>query len=253
MFAKYNGIWYNISMRGKVFLMVYVTSDLHGYSLDRFLNLLQSANFSEDDFMFVLGDVIDRGEHGAQLLRWMTEQPNVQLILGNHEAMLLSCEFLFDAVTDESLSKLDVEKMDLLSTWISNGATPTLTGLRKILKEEPDVLEGILDYLRDAPLYDTVEVGNKEYVLVHAGLENFHPRRPLRCYKPDELLWARPTMDTQYFNDTVVVFGHTPTEYFGEQYRGKAIKTKSWVCIDTGAATGNKPMLLRLDDMREFY
>ena len=191
--------------------------------------------------------------HGAELLRWMADQPNVQLILGNHEAMLLSCAFLFESVTNESLSKLDVEKMNIFNTWFSNGAAPTLTGLRKILKEEPDVLEGILDYLYDAPLYETVDVGNKKYILVHAGLENFHPSRPLSSYTPDELLWARPTMDTQYFEDAVVIFGHTPTEFFGEQYRGKAIKTKSWICIDTGSVVGNKPMLLRLDDMREFY
>lgn len=233
--------------------MIYVTSDLHGYPLHSFLDLLHTANFGEDDFLFVLGDVIDRGTHGAQLLRWMAEQPNVQLILGNHEAMLLSCDFLFESVTDESLSKLDVEKMNLFQTWLSNGAAPTLAGLRKFLKEEPDVLEGILDYLRDAPLYDTVTVGSKTYLLTHAGLENFHPSKPLSSYTPDELLWARPTIDTQYFDRTVVLFGHTPTEYFGEQYRGKAVKTSSWICIDTGSATGNKPMLLRLDDMKEFY
>ena len=233
--------------------MIYVTSDLHGYPLEMFLKLLNGADFGENDFLFVLGDVIDRGEYGAELLRWMAEQPNVQLILGNHEAMLLSCEFLFETVTDESLSKLNVEKMNLLNTWLSNGATPTLAGLRKILKEESDVMEGILDYLRDAPLYDTVTIGGNKYILVHAGLENYHPSRPLDCYTPDELLWARPTMNTQYFDDAVVIFGHTPTEFFGEQYRGKAIKTKSWICIDTGVATGNKPMLLRLDDLKEFY
>lgn len=233
--------------------MIYVTSDLHGYPLQSFLKLLQSADFSDRDYLFVLGDVIDRGENGADLLRWLAEQPNVELILGNHEAMLLSCDFLFESVTDESLAKLDSEKMNLLSTWISNGATPTLTGLCKILKEEPDIMEGILDYLRDAPFYDTVEVDNKRYILVHAGLENFHPNRPFHCYTPDELLWARPTMQTQYFNDAVVVFGHTPTEYFGEQYRGKIIKTDTWICVDTGAAIGNKPMLLRLDDLKAFY
>lgn len=233
--------------------MIYLTSDLHGYPLNLFLDLLNDAGFSENDYLFVLGDVIDRGAQGAELLRWMAEQPNVQLILGNHEAMLLSCDFLFESVTDENLSKLDIEKMNLLNTWLSNGATPTLAGLRKILKKEPDVMEGILDYLRDAPLYDTVAVGGNKYILVHAGLENYHPNKPLNCYIPDELLWARPTMDTQYFDDAVVIFGHTPTEFFGEQYRGKAIKTKSWICIDTGAATGNKPMLLRLDDLKEFY
>lgn len=233
--------------------MIYVTSDLHGYPLESFKDLLKRAGFSDHDFLFVLGDVIDRGNHGAELLRWMTEQPNVQLILGNHEAMLLSCEFLFDDVTDESLSKLDVEKMNLLSTWIFNGATPTLAGLRKLLKEEPDVLEGILDYLHDAPLYDTVEVSGREYILVHSGLENFSPQRPLDSYTPDELLWASPTLETQYFNHATVIFGHTPTQCFGQQHRGKMLKTDTWFCIDTGAATGNRPMLLRLDDMKAFY
>ena len=233
--------------------MIYVTSDLHGYPLKKFLELLSSAGFSDDDYLFVLGDVIDRGEHGMALLRWMAEQPNVQLILGNHEAMLRSCAFVFDAVTEENLSALDVQKMQLLSTWISNGAEPTLAGLRKLLKEEPDVLEGILDYLEDAPLYDTASVDGKTFVLVHAGLENFHPKRPLSSYTPNELLWARPTLETQYYKDAVVIFGHTPTEFFGDQYRGKPVKTQSWICIDTGAASGNKPMLLRLDDLQEFY
>lgn len=60
--------------------MVYVTSDLHGYPPEAFMKLLDRAGFTGDDFLFVLGDVIDRGEYGAELLLWLTEQPNVQLI-----------------------------------------------------------------------------------------------------------------------------------------------------------------------------
>lgn len=234
--------------------MIYVTSDLHGYPLSNFRALLQTVGFSDTDFLFVLGDVIDRGEYGVELLRWLSEQPNVQLVLGNHEAMLLSVsEWLFDEISEESLAQLDVQKMELLNTWWSNGAAPTVNGLRKLLKEEPDVLEGVLESLQDAPLYDTVEVAGNKYILVHSGLENFSPDKPLDRYAPDELLWARPTLETRYFDNATVIFGHTPTEYFGEQYRGKMIKTDTWLCIDTGAAAGNKPMLLRLDDLKEFY
>lgn len=68
--------------------MVYVTADLHGCPLTTLQQLLKQADFKESDFLFVLGDVIDRREHGAELLLWHTEQPNMQLILGNHEAML---------------------------------------------------------------------------------------------------------------------------------------------------------------------
>jgi serine/threonine protein phosphatase 1 len=233
--------------------MIYVTSDLHGCSLEQLMNLLQRSGFSGEDFLFVLGDVIDRGEHGVALLRWMAEQPNVQLILGNHEAMLLSCDFLLEAVTEESLEKLDIARMELLQNWLANGAAPTLTGLRRLLKEEPEVLEGIMDLLRTAPLYEQIEAGGRKYILVHAGLGNFHPDRPLEDYTPDELLMARPLPDTRYFSDATVIFGHTPTGYLDPAYRGRAMKTDSWICIDTGAAMGGSPMLLRLEDRKEFY
>lgn len=233
--------------------MIYVTSDLHGCSLESFQRLLAQAGFRQEDYLFVLGDVIDRGEHGAELLLWLTEQPNVELILGNHEAMLLACEFLFEEVTDESLDRLTSERFDLLGNWLQNGGGPTLSGLRKILKESPELMEGILDYLRDAPLYEIVEVQGKRFVLVHAGLENFRPDRDLDDYSPEELLFGRPALDTAYYPDATVVFGHTPTVYYGEEYRGKAVRTDTWICIDTGAAMGGSPMLLRLDDMEEFY
>lgn len=234
--------------------MIFVTSDLHGCSLADFKALLKKAKFCDSDFCFVLGDVIDRGEHGVELLRWMCEQSNIQLILGNHESLLLSSEFIFEEISDESLTSLDSDKLDILNTWIANGASPTLSQLRKMLKEEPDVLEGILDFLKDAPLYDIVEVNGVEYILVHSGIENFQADKTLEDYSPNELLWARPTIDTKYYSDgKIVIFGHTPTKYFGEEYAGKMVSTDSWICIDTGAASGNKPMLLCLDNMKEFY
>lgn len=64
----------------------------------------------------------------------------------------------------------------------------------------------------------------------------------------------RPSICTRYFCDnTTVVFGHTPTFLFGEEYRGKAVKTDTWICIDTGVVEGNLPMVFCLDDGTEFY
>ena len=234
-------------------MMIYVTSDLHGCAPEDFQQLLQRSGFREDDFLFVLGDVTDRGEHGAELLLWLTEQPNIQLILGNHEAMLLACSFVFDEVTEDTLKKLTVAQVKLLQRLVRNGGNPTLAGFRKLLKQDPELVYGILDYLREAPLYEELTMGGRKFILVHAGLENFSPDRPLWDYTPEELLWVRPKLDTVYFPDATVIFGHTPTAHYGEEFRGKAIRTGSWVCIDTGAAMGGTPMLLRLDDMAEFY
>ena len=115
--------------------MIYVTSDLHGYPLPDFLRLLGKADFSDADELIILGDVIDRnGDGGIAMLRWMLQQVNVRMILGNHEAMLLSCRFLFDTITDESLARFDQQKMNLLSAWMMNGAEPTLKALKDLFR-----------------------------------------------------------------------------------------------------------------------
>lgn len=233
--------------------MVYVTSDLHGCSLERFQALLKQAGFLDGDYLFILGDVIDRGEEGAKLLLWLTQQGNMQLILGNHEAMLLSCRFLFDEVNEENLDKLTVKEMSLLENWMGNGAAPTLKGLQKLGRFAPQLLEGVLEYLQDAPLYEDITVAGRRFVLCHAGLGNFSPKKPLEDYTPHELLWTRPWEGMELYEDATVIFGHTPVQYLEEGNKGRAVHGDGWICIDTGAAMGGMPMLLRLEDMKEFY
>ena len=81
-------------------MAVYVASDLHGLALDDLKSLLALADFKDSDWLYILGDVIDRqNDGGVEILKWLLEQPNAQLILGNHEAMLLSCSFVFDEIT----------------------------------------------------------------------------------------------------------------------------------------------------------
>lgn len=233
--------------------MIYAASDLHGCSVDSFLGLLDQADFSEKDFLYILGDVIDRGKYGAELLGWITQQSNVQLLLGNHEDMLLNCAFLFDEVTEENLEKLTQDQLFWLRNWMRNGAAPTIAGFRKLLAEDPELVEGILEYLREAPLYECLEVGGTEYILVHSGIGNFRRRKMLKNYSRHDLLWERPAPDVRYYPDKMVIFGHTPTAFYGEEYRGREFRTDTWICIDAGAAMGESPMLLRLDDKKAFY
>lgn len=177
-------------------MAIYVTSDLHGIALSRLQTLLRRAKFTQDDFLFVLGDVIDRGEHGIELLKWLMDQQNAELILGNHEAMLLSCRFLFEELTEENAEQMTQENMDLLSNWIFNGAKPTLNALQQLPSEE---WAYILEYLDEAPLYERVEAGGREFLLCHAGFENFRKEKPLQAYTQEEWLWSRPERDAVFF------------------------------------------------------
>lgn len=232
--------------------MIYATADLHGYPLNDFKRLLDSVGFNDNDYLFILGDVIDRnGDGGIEMLRWMMLQPNIELILGNHEAMLLACDFLFDEITEDALNNLSQSQVGSLTDWMTNGAEPTLAALHELRKKNPEDLVDLLDYLREAPLYDTVETEGGDFLLVHSGLGNFSPGKPLHLYTPDELLWTRPAEDERYFDHVITVFGHTPTALYGTPSR--MFKTPTWIDIDTGAGSGYAPMLLCLNNLEAHY
>ncbi len=233
--------------------MIYVISDLHGYPVEQLQKLLQKAGFSDNDFLYILGDVIDRnGDGGTAMLCWLLEQPNVQLVLGNHEAMLLSCDFVFDEITEESIETITAEKLAILNTYLCNGGDVTLRALRALCKESPHRVAGILTYLREAPLYEAVTAGEHDFLLVHSGIDGFDKTKKLSQYPADSFLWAWPSLEDEYFDDIITVFGHTPTMSFGKEYTGKIIKTRTWIDIDVGAGFGQEAVLLRLDDFEEF-
>lgn len=235
-------------------MAIYVTSDLHGLPLSELKRLLDSVNFNNTDWLFILGDVIDRqNDGGVEILKWLLEQPNAQLILGNHEAMLLSCDFVFDKITDEIIGNLTKEKMELLMNYTQNGGDITLKALRSLMQSEPDTVANILDYLHEAPIYETVSVGDKEFLLVHSGLDNFSKDKKITDYTVDELIWAWPELNDEYYDDIITVFGHTPTLSYDHANKGGILKTKTWIDIDVGVPYGNPPALLRLDDLQEFY
>lgn len=230
--------------------MVYVTSDLHGYPLDKFEKLLKKAGFGDDDFLVILGDVIDRGEHGAELLSWIIRQDNVELLLGNHELMMLRCDFLFSEITGESVEEISNDDIKAFSNWQKNGAEETLQGLKNLGR---DAIADIVDYLKQCPLYEDVVIGGKRFVLTHGGLGDYKKGKPMDEYIPHDLVWYRPDIDEEFDEDFTLIVGHTPTWYYGDEYKGRMIRKKTWINIDTGVAFGLDPMILRLDDMEAFY
>lgn len=58
--------------------MVYCISDIHG-EIDRFEAMLALIEFSESDTLYVLGDVIDRGACGVDILLRIMGTPNMHI------------------------------------------------------------------------------------------------------------------------------------------------------------------------------
>ena len=69
-------------------MATYCTADIHG-QLDVFEKLLKDINLKKADTLYVLGDVIDRGPCGIDILKIIMETDNIKMIMGNHEQMCL--------------------------------------------------------------------------------------------------------------------------------------------------------------------
>ena len=68
--------------------MIYVCSDIHGY-YDSFLEFIHYVHFKQEDTLYIIGDVLDRGSMSIPLIRDIMQRDNVVLLKGNHEVMLL--------------------------------------------------------------------------------------------------------------------------------------------------------------------
>lgn len=103
-------------------MATYIMSDLHG-AFDELNELLELIQFSQEDTLYILGDVVDRGDNGIEILQMVMKTPNIKMILGNHEYMLLQ---FFEPDADEKIKR----------RWNRNGNFTTLNGLDKVTPEE---------------------------------------------------------------------------------------------------------------------
>ena len=72
--------------------MIYCVSDIHG-CYPEFMQLLTEIKFGNQDILYVLGDIIDRGEASLECLEYVASKDNIICIMGNHE--MLALDFFF--------------------------------------------------------------------------------------------------------------------------------------------------------------
>lgn len=232
-------------------MSTYVMSDLHG-RYQEFQKMLEMIDFSETDMLYILGDIIDRGDGPIEILEQLMGMQNVVILAGNHELMLCDCcKFLMQEVTEESIDQLDLMTFRMFMNWQYNGGATTLKGLQRLdVKRRREIIEFILDF----EAYVELEIEGKSYILVHAGLGNFSPEKNLWDYEIEELVWKRPDYTQQYFNNRYVITGHTPTQVIQGAKPGYIYQNQNHIAIDCGAGTiGGRLACLRLEDMKEFY
>lgn len=254
-------------------MATYCMSDIHGH-YNSFMRILDGISLSEDDHVYVLGDVIDRGPDVASLLVACVELnklDNFHFLLGNHEHMAYQYLLRSHSFSNE----------DERNHWIDkvHGSKKTLDALDLM---DPDWMSAeLIPWFDNLLYYDVAEVGGQQWMLVHAG---FNPKRYGNLVKehPDDVLVDK-RFGVQSLSDLIwireewmydgqdapmpVIHGHTPTDYFSDKLdlldakvgegvylsNGGILYYKNKIDIDCGAGNGVGLGCLRLDDFEEFH
>ena len=226
----------------RVILLIYVMSDIHG-CYHEYIKMLELIDFNSNDTLYIIGDVLDRGENPMKILLHMMNCENIIPIFGNHD--LEGYPFLIKEYNGE----IDELERKFL-WWISQGGRTTLEDFRSLSKENQSL---VISYIEEFRYYEEVIANDTSYVLVHGGLKDFEINKPLDEYKLHDLVWERPDYNKVYFSDKFIVSGHTPTHFIDKDKRGEIIIKNNHICIDCGCVYNNRLGCLCLNTMEEFY
>ena len=229
--------------------MTYVVSDLHG-SAEKFERLLRKIRFTDDDVMYVLGDIVDYGDGSMDLLCDLSMRFNVIPIVGDHDLRAQKLLTVLDGMLRDGSMPDDPTVLTEMTEWIRDGGQPTMEGFKAL---DDDMKEGVLEYLADMSLYEEVEVRGNKYLLVHAGIADFDAATPLEDYMPEDFVREALQPNTRYFDDVTVIAGHVPTYEIEGAERGRIFRGNGSILIDCGAAFDEPLACLRLEDGEEFY
>ena len=237
--------------------MTYVISDIHG-CVDKYEEMLKKIEFSDEDTLYVLGDVLDFGPQPLAVLQDMSMRPNVIPILGNHEyaAYEIINQFSLVELSEEGIkarpgSDVNIETYILeVQDWVDIGGGPTIKDFKQLSDEER---EDYLEYLEEFSLFEVVKVNGKKYILTHAGLPKGATMKNLGTFDAYEFTTATVDYDRQPFNDVIVVTGHYPVINVGDEQRSKIYRKDNHIAMDTSAVFGKNMSCLCLDTDEEFY
>lgn len=243
--------------------MTYVISDIHG-QYDKYAAMLQLINFSVDDMLYVLGDIVDRGPYGFKILLDMQTKMNVVPIFGNHEYMAAkSMKWLMKEVTEDSIDDISADMFRGLFEWMEVGGSESISEFRSLSRGDQEI---VLEYMREFSIAEEIEANGKQFVLVHAGLDNFSEGRPLWDYSLHEMIFAETDYSRAYFEDKYLVTGHRPVRAIRAemqgldinqmdpaQYDDTVLMINNHIAIDCGCAYGGKLGCICLETFETFY
>lgn len=258
--------------------MKYVLSDIHG-NMEAWESIKSQIMLGKKDDLYILGDVIDRGLFGIEILEEIMRKPNMHMLLGNHEYMMLNALNVPYVIGDPSYT--DYTQLERMSLWFHNGGEPTYRDWQDLNAIERG---NLLDFLKGLPLNMEVEANKKTFVMVHANSAELIASILRKNFVKDEqqsakiayfAVWDRDhlALSNTYYErrNKIMIFGHTPTIHFDSslnEWRNDEpfLNVYKWkrghlIGIDCGAGLGDarangkqgRLSCICLDTMKVFY
>lgn len=201
-----------------------IIGDVHGHYTG-LMTLLNAIAPGQQDQVYFLGDLIDRGPESLQVVNFV-QQSGYACLLGNHEQLMIDSFPNGRPFTPA------------LQAWLYSGGRATVSSYG-----EAGILLEHLDWMKTLPTY--LDLG--DIWLVHAGV---HPLLPIEAQSTQEFCWIRDefhSISKPYFTDKLIITGHTITFTLPQVSPGEVAQGCGWLDIDTGAYHPKSGWLTGLD------
>lgn len=185
-----------------------VISDIHSH-LDRFKQLLKKVNYTNDDYLVIIGDFIEKGNQAIEtieyLMKLQKQNKRVYVLLGN-------CEYaLEEMVSNPKYAHQVIHYLNHIGkSGMIRQAVHRLS--LDIKADAPEIIQTkVREYLQPyfnyfATLPTTLQINN--FIFVHAGIEK---RKDWQNSKLTSLVEHKTFYRQGHCLDDYVVVGHLPT------------------------------------------
>ena len=170
-------------------MKTYVIGDVAG-RFDEMAKLI--AQFEQPCQIVQVGDVVDRGSQSKETVEYLMAHPEIVVLLGNHEALMLERHNRRHAMLEYS------EDFEFGNDWwLRQGGAATLESFGGAIPDE------VLDWAAKLPLSHEFEIDGKLYLATHAPT----PRDDDEWDEQPEIIWNRykPQRNPKY---ALQIHGH---------------------------------------------
>lgn len=219
-------------------------SDLHG-CFDLYKKMLDRIKLKEEDVLYILGDLVDRGDKPMEILLDVADRRNVVTFCGNHD-------YRARAILKRVVSGNNVESLKCsedYDMWLEDGGNTTIEAFMKLTSVEKQKALSVLDNLI---LYKRLVLRGRHFFMAHTVPEKelFEEFDKL---ENEDFILGEPDYELVYDENLTIITGHTPTSFIDEKYRGRIWKNNNHIAVDCGAVFNGRLGCLCLDTMEEIY